>query len=148
MLSESNTGNSLTVQLGSLDISSQAVTEDGEGRSFGIYSYDNSTVTMKGGSVTSSAESQNGDSTVYGIFSGESSHVTSGAGSVTAFSSSGGSDAWVYSYGIQADGSSSFTATNPLTKIEASATSREKASQLFVYGINAVSYTHLTLPTN
>lgn len=100
---------------------------------------------MKGGSVTSSAESQNGDSTVYGIFSGESSHVTSGAGSVTAFSSSGGSDAWVYSYGIQADGSSSFTATNPLTKIEASATSREKASQLFVYGINAESDSAVTL---
>ena len=145
MLSESNTGAPLTVRLDSLEISSQATTEDGEGRSFGIYSYDNSTVSMKGGSVTSSAQSNNGDSTAYGIFSGESSRVTSGAGSVTASSSSGGSDTWVNSYGIQADGSSSFTATNPLIKIEASATSREKASQLFAYGINAESDSTVTL---
>lgn len=145
VLSESNTGGPLTVRLDSLEISSQATTEDGEGRSFGIYSYDNSTVSMKGGSVTSSAQSNNGDSTAYGIFSGESSRVTSGAGSVTASSSSDGSDTWVNSYGIQADGSSFFTATNPLIKIEASATSREKASELFAYGINAESNSTVTL---
>lgn len=84
--------NLMTVRLDSLEISSQATTEDREGRSFGIYSYNNSTVSMKGGSVTSSAQSNNGDSTAYGIFSGEGSCVTSGAGSVTASSSSGGSD--------------------------------------------------------
>lgn len=136
VLSESDTGAPLTVRLDSLEISSQATTEDGEGRSFGIYSYDNSTVSIKGGSVASSAQSNNGGSTAYGIFSAEHSAVTSGAASVTVRSSSNASSQ-VLSYGIWASDFSTFTVTNPLIAIDVSATSDGEDSEIFAYGIDA-----------
>lgn len=99
----SNNGDPLTVHLGSLDISSKAVVKGGEdyNESFGIFSFNNSTVTMNEGSITSSMELQTGSGAAYGIFSGGNSHVTSGADSITVISKSMGNDAFSDSVGVR-----------------------------------------------
>lgn len=144
VLAESSTGLPLAVSLEmgvSSSINAYAATQERESLSYGIYSWNNSTVTVKDSvSVTSYAFSQNGDSTSYGILSGQNSNVVlSGEGQMLSAARTNADDTDVYSYGMLVERNSSVTVSNRLDIAAQADAAGKDPSQLVAYGINAES---------
>ena len=143
VLAESSTGLPLTVSLEKRRapaITSYAETQEGESLSYGIYSWNNSTVTINENfSISASAVSQNGDSTSYGILCGQNSNVVSPNTYITSTATVNDNDTSAYSYGIWVDGNSSFTSIDSLGLVSFARSLAGVPSEVVSYGINAES---------
>ncbi len=143
VLAESNTGLPLAVSLGGRRsaIGVYAETQEGESLSFGIYSWNNSTVTTDDTSplIETSAVSQNGDSTSYGILCGQNSNVVFLDNSTRSTATVNDNDTSAYSYGIWVDGNSSFTSIDSLGLTSFARSLAGVPSEAVSYGINAES---------
>ena len=146
VLAESSTGLPLSVNLETPNIEAEATTQEGESRSFGIYSWNNSTVTANKAHLKSSATSKNGDSTSYGILSGQNSTVVlSGDSEIGSIAILDYGSISGYSYGMLVDGTSSVTAINELAVSSIVHSLGGDASEICSYGINAESDSNVIL---